>query len=266
MGHCTIYVAVAAHKPYRMPEDPAYVPVHVGADLNPSVCEGYQQDNEGESISGLNGSYSELTAMYWVWQNVDADVKGLVHYRRLFGSLDPARRRVKDPFERLATTGELMRLVGDHGAVVPRMRRYYIETVRDHYAHTHDAAHLDACRSVLLGRCPEYAAAWDEHMRGTSLHICNMCVMRTDLFDAYCAWLFPILGDLTGMIDSSGMSPFEARWPGRISELLIDPWMSVNGVDFAELPVVSPEPVDWVAKGRGFLAAKFLGKKYEKSF
>ena len=62
------------------------------------------------------------------------------------------------------------------------------------------------------------------------------------------------------------MTPFEARWPGRVTERLLDPWLDANGVGFAELPVVSPEPVDWPSKIRGFLAAKFLGKKYEKSF
>jgi hypothetical protein len=42
--------------------------------------------------------------------------------------------------------------------------------------------------------------------------------------------------------------------------------LETNEHTFAELPVVSPEPVDWVKKGSSFLAAKFLGRKYEKSF
>ena len=43
-------------------------------------------------------------------------------------------------------------------------------------------------------------------------------------------------------------------------------WLVTNGISYSELPVVSPEPVDWVKKGSSFLAAKFLGKKYERSF
>ena len=88
----------------------------------------------------------------------------------------------------------------------------------------------------------------------------------SDLLDAYCSWLFPILSDLEERIGFEGMDAFQSRWPGRVSERLLDPWLETNGLDYAELPVVSPEPVDWVAKGKGFLAAKFLGKKYEKSF
>ena len=261
-----VVIGVAAHKPYRMPADAAYLPVHVGAALNPGACPGFQPDDEGESISALNASYSELTGLYWLWRNVDADVKGLVHYRRLLGSPDPARRRAEDPFDRVATGEELRSLVEAKGVVLAKRRNYYIETVYDHYSHTFDGSQFDACRGVLSDMCPEYVPAWDRLMRSRSAHIYHMFAMRADLFDAYCAWLFPVLEELVRRVDASGMTPFEARWPGRVSERLLDPWLEVNGVSYAELPVVSPEPVDWPSKIRGFLAAKFLGKKYDKSF
>lgn len=261
-----IVIGVAAHRPYRMPEDPAYLPIHVGAALNPGACPGFQPDDEGESISRLNASYSELTGLYWLWRNVDADVKGLVHYRRLLGSPDAARRRAEDPFDRVATGEELRSLVEAKGVVLAKRRNYYIETVYDHYSHTFDGSQFDACRGVLSDMCPEYVPAWDRLMRSRSAHIYNMFAMRADLFDSYCAWLFPVLDELARRVDSSRMTPFEARWPGRVSERLLDPWLEVDGVGYVELPVVSPEPVDWPSKIRGFLAAKFLGKKYEKSF
>lgn len=261
-----VVIGVAAHKPYRMPADPAYLPVHVGAALHPGACPGFQPDDEGESISHLNASHSELTGLYWLWKNAEADVKGLVHYRRLLGSPDPARRRAGDPLDRVATGEELESLVRGSGVVLARRRSYYIETVYGHYGHTFDAAQFDACREVLADMCPEYVPAWDRLMRSRGAHIYNMFAMRGDLFDAYCAWLFPLLDELVRRVGSDGMTPFEARWPGRVSERLLDPWLETNGLGYAELPVVSPEPVDWVAKGRGFLSAKFLGKKYERSF
>lgn len=261
-----IVIGVAAHKPYRMPEEAAYLPIHVGAALHPGACPGFQSDAEGDSISELNASYSELTGLYWLWRNVDADVKGLVHYRRLLGSSDPMRLRADDPFDRVATGEELEALVEARGAVLARRRNYYIETVYGHYSHTFDGAQFDACRDVLSDLCPGYVPSWDRLMRSRGAHIYNMFVMRADLLDSYCAWLFPVLEELVHRVDTSNMTPFEARWPGRVSERLLDPWLEVNGVGYAELPVVSPEPVDWIAKGRGFLAAKFLGKKYERSF
>lgn len=263
MSERSIVVGVASHKPYRMPSDPMYLPIHVGAALHPELDLGFQRDDEGDSISEKNPHYCELTGLYWLWRNVDADYKGIVHYRRLLGV--PGRGG-RDPYDRVATGDALLPLLEERGIALAKRRSYYIETVYDHYAHTFDARQFDECRRVLGELCPEYVPAWDRLMGSRGAHIFNMFVMRSDLLDAYCSWLFPVLSELEGRVGFEGMDAFQARWPGRVSERLLDPWLETNGLGYAELPVVSPEPVDWVAKGKGFLAAKFLGKKYEKSF
>lgn len=267
MGRGTprITVAVAAHKPAPMPTDPMYLPLQVGAVLHPGACPGFRPDDEGDSISGLNASYCELTGLYWMWRNCRSDFKGLVHYRRLLGTRGELRR-APERMDRVVGAGELLDALAPSGFVVGRRRSYYIETVYGHYAHTFDAAHLDACREVLSEMHPEALPAWDRHMAKRSAHICNMLVARADLFDAWCAWLFPVIGELAGRVDSTGLTPFEARWPGRVAERLLDPWLCLNGIEPVELPVVTPEPVDWIAKGTAFLAAKFLGRKYGSSF
>ena len=261
-----IKIVVATHKPYRMPDDPMYLPLHVGAALHPDVCEGMQGDDTGDNISAQNPYLCELTGLYWLWKNVDADYKGLVHYRRHLGSADPARRRESDPFKRLVGQDELAALLLDTGIVVAKRRNYYIETVYGHYAHTFDAAQFDACRDVLSETEPGYVPAWDDLMRSRGAHIFNMFVMRAGLFDSYCEFMFKVLSELEKRIDPAQYDAFGARYLGRVSERLLDPWLDTNGCRYKELPVVSPEPVDWVSKGKGFLAAKFLGKKYGKSF
>ncbi len=55
-------VLVAAHKSYRMPADPLYLPVQVGAAGRESI--GFQRDDEGENISSLNPFFCELMAAY----------------------------------------------------------------------------------------------------------------------------------------------------------------------------------------------------------
>lgn len=261
-----IVVAVATHKPYKMPDDPIYLPLHVGAELHPDVLPDMQGDNTGDNISALNASYSELTGLYWLWKNCDARYKGLVHYRRLLGSADKSKQRQKDPYEKLVDGPELLALLSSKDVVLAKQRNYYIETVYDHYSHTLDGSQLDKVRSILSERCPEYLPAWDDLMKSTRVHVFNMFVMPAATFDAYCSWLFPLLDELGQRIDTSQMDSFAARWPGRVSERMLDPWLTTNGISYAELPVVSPEPVDWVKKGSSFLAAKFLGKKYERSF
>ena len=262
----SIRIAVAMHKPYRTPDDPAYLPLHIGTALHPDVLPGIQGDDEGDNISRLNASYSELTALYWMWKNCDADYKGLVHYRRLFASPSLANRLRKDRFVRIASSKEIREALKKTGAVVPRRRNYYIETMRSHYAHTLDGSHLDVMRDILMSKAPEYVPIFDRCMASTGGHMFNMLVMRADLFDAYCAWLFPLIDELTSQIDASAYTPFEKRYPGRVSELLLDVWLKTNGQDVVELPLTSPEPTDWWEKGKGFLMAKFAGRKYAKSF
>ena len=75
---------IAAHKPYWMPEEPCYLPVHVGRALHPDIDLGFAGDDTGDNISAKNPHYCELTALYWAWKNLAADYIGLVHYRRYF--------------------------------------------------------------------------------------------------------------------------------------------------------------------------------------
>lgn len=97
-------------------------------------------------------------------------------------------------------------------------------------------------------------------------HMFNMFIMKDDLFQAYCSWLFPILEELEGRIDTSQMTPYEARYVGRISELLLDVWLDQNHVSYREVPWIQLGKENWPKKIRSFLAAKFRNRKYGQSF
>lgn len=68
-------------------------------------------------------------------------------------------------------------------------------------------------RDILMSKAPEYVPMFDRCMASTSGHMFNMLVMRADLFDAYCAWLFPLIDELASQIDASAYTPFEKRYP-----------------------------------------------------
>ena len=126
----TATIVVATHKKYRMPKDPLYLPLHVGAEGkrdakgNP-LDFGYQKDNEGDNISIKNPRYCELTGIYWAWKNLDSDYLGLVHFRRYFGG----RNRGKELFDSILTSEELEPMLGKYEVFVPRERRYLNETL-----------------------------------------------------------------------------------------------------------------------------------------
>lgn len=268
-GDNGICVAVAAHKAYRMPDDSMYMPLHVGKAAHPGTDLGdaFVTDDSGDNISDLNNYYSELTGLYWLWKNVHVPYKGLAHYRRHFETKKlPVRLSRRDRFDKVVGHEEVLSMLQDNDIILPRHRNYVIETVYSHYAHTFDAHQLHVMRQILQESQPDYVQAFDRVMRGTTAHMFNMMIMDEGKFDGYCAWLFPLLFELQKRIDPSQYDAFNARYPGRVSEMMLDVWLFTNGYGYEELPVISPEPVNWAKKGSAFLAAKFGGNKYSKSF
>ena len=239
-------IIVAAHKPYWMPEDSAYLPVQVGAAGKLPIGD-WQRDDEGENISAKNANWCELTGLYWAWKNLKADAVGLVHYRRHFKGRDG-----------IATGAEIAALLEKSDVILPRKRNYFIETTRSQYVHAHHAEDLDVTRAILAERHPEYVTAFDAAMASTKGHRFNMFVMKRPQFDAYCEWLFDVLFELEKRLDISSYSPYDARVFGFVAERLLDVWISANGIRFAELSVLHLESQHWPRKIMAFLKRKFL--------
>lgn len=90
----------------------------------------------------------------------------------------------------------------------------------------------------------------------------NMLIMKKELLDEYCKWLFDILFELEERTDSTRYNKFHARYIGRVSELLLDVWVNTNNVKYKEVKVLDIEPVNWLKKGMLFINSKFRGKKF----
>lgn len=250
---------VATHRHCQMPTDSMYMPVRVGSSLTKEHFS-YTRDDVGENISSKNPYFCELTALYWGWKNLKADFIGLVHYRRYF-SIDYS----KDKFARIMTNDQTEDICKKYDVIVPKKRRYYIETLYSHYAHTHNATHLDITRQIIAHQCPDYTPTFDKVMKRTWGHMFNMIIMKREVLNAYCTWLFKILFDLEGKVDTSKMDTFDARLYGRVSELLLDVWLEKNQIKYKEVGGVQIGSTNWSRKIIGFITAKFFGSKYTHS-
>jgi hypothetical protein len=250
-----VKILVATHKKYEFPKDPIYIPIQVGKSINTDL--GYIGDNTGDNISEKNPNFCELTALYWAWKNLDVEYIGLVHYRRYFGkktvwgSIDKKK-------EDILNSNQLKRLLFKYDAILPKKRRYWIETNFSHYAHAHHKEDLIKAKEIILNKYPDYIPSFDIVMNRTYSHRFNMLIMKKDILDQYCQWLFDILFELENIIDISNYSKTQARVFGYISERLLDVWLEVNKVNYKELPVLFIEKQNWVKKGFAFIQRKFL--------
>lgn len=246
-----IKIIIASHKSYQMPKDSMYLPIHVGAEGKADL--GYLKDNSGDNISEKNANYCELTGLYWAWKNLDADYIGLAHYRRHFC----LKSSKGDKWQKILTKEQLEPLLQKHDIILPNPRNYFIETNYDQYVHAHHAEDLDTTRQILQERYPDYLPIYDDYMKRTIGHRFNMFIMKKEIFDAYCSWLFEILFELEKRLDISDYSKNDARVFGFVSERLIDVWIENNKLSYLEMPVEFMEKENWLKKGSAFLKRKF---------
>lgn len=259
----TLQIVIALHKKYNVPTDKIYLPVLVGAADKESI--GFSRDDSGENISKKNPYYCELTGLYWAWKNLNVDYIGLVHYRRYLG-IGKKNKTENKEFSKILTSKQAEELLSKYDVILPKQRNYYIETVYNHYCNTMYGETLDEVGKIILNKYPQYSKEFDNLKHTKKLHAFNIFIMKKEILDDYCKWLFDILFDLEKRIPPNNYSAFHARYLGRISERLLDVWLKTNKIKFKEIKTVSIEKINWKNKISSFLKAKFTGQKYEKSF
>ncbi len=255
-----IVVIIAAHKKYEMPIDKMYLPLHVGAEGKNDL--GYIKDNTGQNISIKNPYFCELTGIYWAWKNLDADYIGLSHYRRHFSY----KKKSKNKFKNILTLREAKKILETTDVILPKKRKYYIENLYSHYDHTMYVEPLDETGRIIKEKYPDYFEYFQRLHHRTSAHMFNMFIMKKEIFNGYCEWLFDILFELEKRIDNTNYDNFHARFYGRISELLLDVYLQKNNVSYKEVKFIYMEKINKIKKITSFLKAKFIGEKYGKSF
>lgn len=240
-----IKILVAAHKPYWMPDDDVYLPIQVGAAGKGSL--GWQRDDEGDNISAKNPNYCELTALYWAWKNLNADYIGLCHYRRYFVHRS-LTARMKPKKYRIYSRKDYENILHHYDVIIPTQGHVNIygkkASLYEQYVFFHHKQVLDTAGLVIQQQCPEYEKIFKEVMRRTRMHVANMFVMKHDLFDLYCSWLFPILFSVEKEMKKTIYEDQLSREYGVLSEWLFNVWLSGRNEKKYEIPIKIIEETD----------------------
>lgn len=245
-------VLIAVHKPGNFVRQEQYLPIHVGSH-DSTYDLPIQRDDEGENISSKNGSYCELTALYWAWKNLkNVDIIGLCHYRRFFNFHDarqwPIESRPVESFEEFDFSipkSVIKKVQG--GAIVVPASWFSADTVASQYCMHHYFTDMNALRD-LMARSEDrrYAEAFDVVIdRGISLRPLNMFVMKWSDFNDLCAWLFQLLDRYEKVTDITSYSTQQKRLYGYVAERLLNVWYYANRKQLIEKSVVM------FADGRG---------------
>ncbi|MDD6706358.1 MAG: DUF4422 domain-containing protein [Olsenella sp.] len=211
MANADIKIFVSCHKDgVYFPENSLLYPIQVGC-AGKKHLPGMLHDDDGENISEKNPSYCELTAQYWAWKNADADYFGFMHYRRYF-SFAPETKLTTNYFgdallhmndaktlKKLGYDEATMRnIIERYDFIVPEKGSFVNGmTMREQYLDSwqHHEEDLDCVLDILHEKYPEFDDVAAKYLNSKEGYFCNMFIMKKEIFHAYSAWLFDILGE-----------------------------------------------------------------------
>ena len=219
----TAKLLICYHKPGILLKDEIMTPIHVGRanakkNMKPDdpklkwLLENMIGDDTGENISLLNGSYNELTALYWAWKNYDElgdpDYIGLMHYRRHFVFNEGEIKVYEIPdmesehyFEALNYSPE--KLIKDLEDCDFACHLGKVDGIYKHYLANHRIEDMELALEILKEKYPKYSKYADEYMKQDVGNFCNMFIFPKEMFIEYCEYIFSILEEFRSRVDIS---------------------------------------------------------------
>lgn len=278
-------------------------PIQTGRDIADEEFDGMIGDNIGDNISKDNPRYNELSAQYWIWKHYqevgNPDYVGFMHYRRHFLFNETLPLPIYTWFDKCAVH------------VFPKICPQYLEYIKDDYIREyfpkydcmvikpHDLKNVshryncvrdrfldlkeqegrfyDVFIEVIKSLHPDYMAEIDEFDRGTQIYLCNMFVMRKDLFEDYCEFLFSTLKEIDNRIDSTNFSSAKSRFLGFLGEFVLSIYIfklrknpNIKIKEMNASLIMMPKPKD-IKKCRKYKILRHfvfgnLKKRYEKRY
>ncbi len=204
-------IYVMTHKECALPDIPGYIRMQVGSALHQDL--GYVRDDIcDDHISDLNPWYAELTGLYSIWRNTpDVDNIGMCHYRRYF--INSAKK--------IMTMKEYSDILEKSDIIISEAEREKNRVYMPIYR---------AVDEVIRKIHPEDEKAWDESCNTSKGTFGNLFVMRSDLLDDYCTWLFDILVESIELLDMSEYDDYHKKAPAIVAEELLGVYVKSRGL------------------------------------
>lgn len=243
-------------------DNPLMVPVRCGAVYDERKDVDMLGDDTGDNISERRMSFCEMTVQYWAWKNVKADYYGLFHYRRFF--VFSRRQFCEDPYGNVMDTyidEDSERIYGLDEDTTRRMIEKYdmlvtkpkdvskfperYSSIWDHWNRAKDLHEEDlkTMYRVLQRMHPEMISTAKAYLDGTMGYFCSIYVMRADIFNDFCSWLYPILFELEQEIDVRTYSEEGKRTVGHLAERLLGIYIEYQKKERPELQICELQTV-----------------------
>lgn len=229
-------------------DNPLYIPVRCGAVYDKRENITMLGDDTGDNISERRMSFCELTVQYWAWKNVKADYYGLCHYRRYHNFSGNEYTVAKNETNNGCVVADSLspENIEKFGLTENQVRTYLKDAdivvhkpiittefgVKNNYVAMkdspkyHNIHDVDLTLKIISEKYPEMARTAYEYMNGSDEWLYNCYVMKAEIFNAYCEWIFDILFELEKRIDTTNYTTTQYRALGLIGEHFFGVYLS----------------------------------------
>lgn len=223
-------------------------------EVNKKLVTDALQDSTAENIFEKSGVYGELSAYYWVWKNFqNSDYVGFCQFYHFMDFA--ADSKVFAPFNIIYldefaelfnnyTEENVLSFAHGYDVVVPA-KIPLNASLYEEYLKSHRKEDLDLAIDVIKELCPEYAQAVDAAMAANFMYPLGNFIMKKEIFNDFCEWLFNILGEVEKRIDWSNYGRYRDIVSSSFAaERFLNIWLQHNShlnVKISASFMVSPD-------------------------
>lgn len=248
-------IFVCYHKPTFVVKSDVIISLQVGKAL--SKCDlGLKTDDTGINISSKNPYYCELTATYWIWKNIQADVVGLFHYRRFINFKNDRKKvhHITSTFlsDYKITKDNIESILKEYDLILPKKSKPCKKSLYDFYNHDHIKSDMDLMIEILTKKYPQHIRKIENELKCNSQgYFANMLIAKKEVFDMYAEWLFDILFDIEKLIQNDVIkrNTYQQRVYGFLAERLMSVFVICHPqLKIKEFPMIYVEEgkIKWV--------------------
>lgn len=206
------------------------LPIQLGFSET-GVDMGIQKDNTGDNRSERHPIYSEYSGIYWMWKNVSADYKGVFQHRRSLAGRENSPLHIQWDFLTIQTKVRFLSLIMNSRAlwnpiikisnhqqyveevhrsvnyisdvidkgfdiVVPAPYHFVGFSVYEHFDEVVNRGLMGILKRVLENNYTQYYGLFKDSLNDSKMYYANISVMRNELFDEYCNFVFGVFDEL----------------------------------------------------------------------
>lgn len=220
-------------------ENPLFIPLRCGAVFDKRENIATLGDDTGDNISNRSDKFKELTCLYWMWKNVKADYYGLFKYNLYLSfseenfSCDPCgfineQYITQTKVNRYGLTEESIRLLIEKYDIIVSTEldisqlhgQSSIYTSLINAPQAFKAQDVDKFISLVKKEYPEMSEYVNAYFAGKCIRHYDCSIMRAELFDAFCQWMYPILFQFVNMVNVEHYSESQCTITDAMGEAL----------------------------------------------